>query len=809
MKKLGIVLGVLVTLFLAAALILPSVVNVDQYRPKIVQAVNERLRGNFELGHLQLSLWGQIRIAVEGLSLKDQQNREILSVRDAYFHIPFLSILSGSPTLDFKMKEPVLNVVKNKVGQLNVMTLKKETAPAPGAPAATAPQAPQAQPSPSSTGGMELPGIVTRAKLGLEMRNALVHYQDEKTGLSTQVKDLNLVVRDLSMSRPTEWEVWADLNTQMGKSLKVEGPVRLTGKATPEFQGATFQQIKMTSHLDLDKLAILMPGLFEKKSGIPAHLDVALTGSEKLTVIDSLSAQFFNAEVKAKGAVYPQLAFEAGSNRVELSPWVELIPMLKDYQLNGAFRFVASAHGTSEQPQYKASFNLDGLTAKAPKLKTQPRFDAAVSVSTDQIDRMTLTMTAPGNQLSVDGKLVSFSKPRAEFQVISTGMDLDQLIDFPPAGQKAKATPPAGEAATPQKSGEEKGEGKTGPAKSDYDALLEPLRENPIAQNTVATVNLNMKSLKAYQVMMTDLTCKLLMKDLVLGMTSCGMKLFQGAVQAKADLQFKPPAHPKTPSYQFSTQVTSLNLSQAVESQMALFKNTVKGLASFSMTGQGESFNPESAMIRLKAKGNMGIQKATFATIDVMKMVQEAVNQSIGKIAEKVPALKGKGVNQLPGHESRYEVVSSDFTLQDGKFSAPNFIAKAIPKEGIDLKGATVVGILNYAVDANLEVSDTYNLTQLKDVSVDVSGVKVDHVFSEGNAPVRFPIHIGCTLMAPCYSYTQVPEYLGKVALNNISSALTGKAKDELRKQAEAAIKQAVPPSVQNQLQDKLKGLFN
>jgi uncharacterized protein involved in outer membrane biogenesis len=104
MKKLGMVLGVLFLLLIAAMMTIPMVVDVDKYRPQIVDTANGQLNGKLELGKLSLSLWGQVRVEVGGLKLADAAGHEVVSVNNAYFHIPFLSLLSGSPEVNFKTR---------------------------------------------------------------------------------------------------------------------------------------------------------------------------------------------------------------------------------------------------------------------------------------------------------------------------------------------------------------------------------------------------------------------------------------------------------------------------------------------------------------------------------------------------------------------------------------------------------------------------------------------------------------------------------------------------------------------------------
>jgi hypothetical protein len=485
------------------------------------------------------------------------------------------------------------------------------------------------------------------------------------------------------------------------------------------------------------------------------------------------------------------------SNEIALKGWADLIPLLKQYELAGTAQLNASLQGSSDKPDYQAKISINELTAKAPYLKSQPRIDGSIEIITDQIRNMIFTVRAPGNDLKIQGKLVSFSQPHLELQANSTAMDLDQLIDFPPPRSNVEKTESEKEKpSSPPSTG-------AGKLSSDYDALLEPLRKNKMMIDMVAKIGVEIKNLKAYNVKMTDIDCRAQFKNLSLDFIPCDLTVFSGRIKTDGHFQFRP----SSPTYQFGTHVTGLDLKQAVESQLQLFKNTLIGKASFEMRGQGASFNPDPAISNLNANGKLNVNEAVFATIDVMKMVSEALNKSLTQVGEKVPGLKGKTVN-LPSQTSHYESISSDFGISQARFSAPNFSAKAKPNQGIDLKGKTLVGLKDYSLDSDWEVIDTYNLTRLKDVSIEQGGVRVEHVLAENNGPIRFPIHVGCSAKAPCYSYSEVPSFLAKVAMNNASKALTGRAKEEVRKKAEAVIERAVPQEAQDSIKQKLKGFF-
>ena len=814
-KKIGVGLGGLVAFLLAAAFMIPFVVDVDQYRPQLTEAVNQQINGKFEVGKLSLSLWGQIRVEVAGVKLKDSRGQDVLGVKDAYFHLPFFSLFSGAPILTFKMNQPEIRVIKNRSGQLNLLTLLKapsgdsKKSLVTASPSTSSTSAPMSS-AKDSTQSVRLPGIVTRARLGVELTSAEVHYVDEVSGVQSQVKDLNLILKDVSLSHPTELELWADLDTRVGNIFWLKGPARLVGKAQPDLKDGKIDHMALSARLDMDAVKMSVPGIFEKASGLPTNIELSLSLSPQEVRIDKFLTKFFNAEILSTGLITnlsptPVVKLTMKSNDIQFAPWVELVPLLKPYELGGASHFEASIQGPSQSLNYQAKIFVEGLTAKAPQLKAQPKWDGEVQIVTDRIENLLLTMKAPGNDLKIKGTLISFSQPKIDLHVSSSGLDLDQLMDFPKASPKAKKPDAANKAGlTPSSSSDSSPGWAPSVSKPDLDALLAPLRENKLLSSLVAALVVELKSVKASNVNVSDVSCKLSFKDLTAGIDHCGFKLFSGNIKSDGKVRMRP----KTPTYEFHTQVSGLQIKEAVESQMALFKNTLMGRASFSMSANGSSFNPEPATQNLKATGNLKVEQGAFVSIDIMKMVAESLNKTIEKVAEKVPAVKGKTVGSLPNGGSKYDLISSDFSISDGKFSAPNFSGKAVPNQGFDIKGTVSVGLKDNSLNAFWDVIDTYDLTKMRDFSVEQNGVKVEHVLMEGSSPVHFPMHINCTTVAPCYSYTEVPEYLMGVAVKNIGRALEGRAKDEVRKQAEALIKKA-PPQIQEQLQEKLKGFFH
>jgi len=803
-NKILIALGALIGFLAILILALPFLIDVDKYRPQIVDMANEKMNGKLSLGKMKLSLWGQIKVEVDGMELTDPNSNKILSVKDVYFHVPFSSVFGGSPLITLKLQEPEIRVIKNKQGKMNAMEIVKKDN------VAQQPTTdPQTTAAPSAKAiSSEPPSFVKKARFGLEIRKASLVYRDEVQNLDSKITDLNFLIKDLSMERPSQIEFWATLDTKMGKSLSVTGPVKANATVSPEFKGTEFSQAKVVLTASMDEVAIVMPDVFEKKSGVPANFKSTFFVTPTSLNMEQMECVFFNAKLEGKVAIKDidkegSVTVLIKSNDVELKPWGALLPSLKEHELSGTANFNAAVQGKMLSPQYQVEANLNEFKAKNPKLKVTPVIKAHLKVVTDKIEDLSFSLVAPGSQLEGKGTLENFKKPKLDFKVTSTGLDLDSFMDLKTAAESktaVKNTPRSNESAKQEPvQGNSAHVTASNSAEEDMDILLDPLRQNEMAKSMVASIKVNFASLKAYDVKMTDINAAMSMKNLLFSIDSASMKLWKGEMKGKMAIEMLP----KTPSYKFNFDVAHLNIQDAVESRFALFKNTLLGNANFNIEGNGQSFTSSKAKRNLNAKGNMSVKDATFATIDIVKVAGEGINKAI---SDKIPAAKDKKISIADNTQGKYTSVTSDFTISGGQFDAPNFVAKAEPNKGIDIKGNTQMGILDYALKANWELVDTYNVTHARDLSVEQNGVRVEHILADGNDPVRMPIVVEGTAFEPKVSYTAAFEALSKIAIKNIGNAVADRAKAEARKQVEEAAQNAVKQA-SPQVQDAIKNL--
>jgi AsmA protein len=777
MKKLVVIIGSVVALIVVALLVIPMVVNVDKYRPQIVAAANEKMNGSLEIGKLSLSLWGHIHIAVDGLKISDAQKKQIVAVKDASFDSSFGSIFSGAPLVTISMKEPEISVIKNKDGKLNVMSLLKD----PGTASASKTSAVNAAASKAPPGQAEVPSMIVNSHIGISIENAKFTYIDQTMALSNTIDNLNVRVKDFSLTRKTELEIWADLKTQMGSDLKVDGPLKFTADFTPEISNGEFKSGTVNASFSADDLAIQKGELFQKKKGVPANLKISATLDQTAMKLTNVTAKFHNAEMVVKG-VYDKnsgadIHFE--TKPVDLKPWNELVPMLTQYELEGKLTLSGDVKGKPEALQYNAKLTVQDLSAKGPNLKAKPVINASIDVTTDKIDRLLVDLKGPGNELVLNAKLVSFTKPVLTFQVTSPkGMDLDQWIEFPKP-QTAKEKAQASKNAAAQAPGENG-------AEVNLDAMVDPIRKNEMIRNMVVDGSVSLAFLKAMNVRIDDIAVKIQFKNLVAALSGLKMKLFDGTVAGGFSTDLKP----AQPLYNMNLAITGLDISKAVETQFQSFKDTLSGKLSFSALGGGSSFNAAAAKQHLKMKGEFKILNAQFKTINVAKMANDAINGSIGKISDKVPFLKGKNLQISSKVDSTYDSVTGHFTINNGKLDVPDFFAKAAPKRGIDLKGATEMGLIDESLNANWQLIDTQHVTGADQLSVNIAGKEYKNFLAKSvNDPVIIPVSVGCKWSAPCPNYSAAPEYLAGVA----ASRLNGVARDVVKSKAIDAVKNALP----------------
>ena len=218
MKKVLLIIGSLLVTLALAAVIIPLIVDIDQYREELLAVANEQIEGELSIDQLGLSLWGRVEIDIQGTSVTLPNGERLIQVERSYLVIPFSDIFAGKPQVTFELKEPRIHIQRDATGRLNALDLVPSTS----SEAASSDQT-SATKSPDSSRGSSvdpesnpLAAILLAAQIDVSIEDAHLHFQDAGLALNQKLKGFNLELKDLGLQQPIQLKVWSDVATKLG-----------------------------------------------------------------------------------------------------------------------------------------------------------------------------------------------------------------------------------------------------------------------------------------------------------------------------------------------------------------------------------------------------------------------------------------------------------------------------------------------------------------------------------------------------------------------------------------------------------------
>ncbi|MBL0715992.1 MAG: AsmA family protein [Desulfosarcina sp.] len=207
--------GVMVILLVAAMVLVPLLVDVNHYKPRIEARVREATGRPFQIGgNIDLSLFPWIGLALSDLHLGSPAGfgeTELLKVSRFEARVRLMPLLSKKIEIKRLILEgPAITLVKKKDGQTNWAF---ET---PSAPDGEKPARPE---TPTRDADLALASLTAEE---IAIRNGKLTYLDEASGRKQEIADLTLVLKDVSLDRPLRIQFSTRIN---GQPLKLAGTV--------------------------------------------------------------------------------------------------------------------------------------------------------------------------------------------------------------------------------------------------------------------------------------------------------------------------------------------------------------------------------------------------------------------------------------------------------------------------------------------------------------------------------------------------------------------------------------------------------
>ena len=306
MRKLGIAVLVIVVLVVAAALIVPHMVDINQYHNRIQAELQKRLGRTVTLGEMRLSLFPpsfqvQNPVIGEDPRFSFNQSRPFATAEKLAVSIELMPLLHKNLEVkSLELDRPHIELVRDQQGTWNFATLGQEPKPAaapqpapspaktktgkkPQSTAQTAPAQPATQPSPAGEPGSK-PAAGQLALANLSIVDGQVAVTDLQKHQSRAVYDhIDLTVNDFAPNKQFSIKIAAHLppDQQTGGGKQT---ITLQGKGGP-IQQADMLNTPFDGKLKLDQVSVAAAQKFlnsQALSGTNALItgDAALKNSD-------------------------------------------------------------------------------------------------------------------------------------------------------------------------------------------------------------------------------------------------------------------------------------------------------------------------------------------------------------------------------------------------------------------------------------------------------------------------------------------------------------------------------------------------
>ncbi len=327
-KWIGIVIGGIVVLVVLAAIILPSIVNLDRYRTLLAGRVSKALGREVTVGSLQVNLWGGIGAEVKGIQIAQAQgfgSEPFIAAEDLRVRLQLLPLLRGQIKVTTAiLDKPQIRLMRTADGHWSIDDLLRPH------PVASGPRSSAEIPRAAKTpllGGLLLNRVTVND-------GQIVLVDRTRSGATLTLTSLDLTLRQATFSDALQIRLEGQIGSPGAGQLETTGRVSFADSEVPVLD----LSIVLRNVEPADWLAFLQMGGRAKASG-PLSADLKITGPVPRAgfsgSVDLRTVEFQMGEAfrKAKGEE-ADIRFEgrregAGVNLTKLTV------NLKDQRLDG------------------------------------------------------------------------------------------------------------------------------------------------------------------------------------------------------------------------------------------------------------------------------------------------------------------------------------------------------------------------------------------------------------------------------------------------------------------------------------------
>jgi AsmA protein len=421
-----VVVGFLIVLVLIVGVILalPFLIDLnkyqDQYKPLIEEALNRKV----QLQDIRLTIWPRIGARVAGVTVLDDPafgSTPFTSLSSLDLGVKLMPLLSGKIEVEeLTLRDPVMAVIKNKNGVLNVSTI--------GRTGAELPQTPSRAPIPSAEGPLKILALLAVDRVSIT--GGTLTYRDLSTATSAEyiLQNMEIHLRSVRLGQSPSIHIG-----MLVQPLNL--PVRLDGTFGPLKESTDIDAINL--QLALGKTGFTITGKTAGRNAslnisapvihtadlpvtLPVqqpvdvkNLQIAAEVQGQNVLLRKLSFQLFEGHVTAEGTV------TSGSDRLPFSSKMTIQGIQLGPALHALATTKVSVSGTAG-----ANLSVQGNGFSMPDLTKFLEGTGHVAVKDGKIDGVNLLQEAI-SILNVAG--ISIDHPNiTAFSVIETDFTMRQ-----------------------------------------------------------------------------------------------------------------------------------------------------------------------------------------------------------------------------------------------------------------------------------------------------------------------------------------------------------------------------------------------
>jgi len=807
LKILGITLGVIVLLVIAAIIIVPLVVDPNDYKPQIAQAVKKATGRDLKIeGDLKLSVFPWLGLSTGVVELGNAPGfgpEPFARIEKAQVKMALLPLLSREVEVSTVILQgATVNLARNQEGKTNWEDLA-------GAGAA----APEEKPAePSGAGDMALGALAIG---GVEVRDTTLSWNDAVTKAQQRIEGLDLVTGAVSLGpdlalKPVPVKLSFDAKSNQPAAT---AHVELSMVAAPDLSAKRHRLDDTQLNVRFDAPGLGVAGNLGLKAQVIADL-----GKDEVQVNDlRLQVQADNKApaVNAQADLTTQVSAGISSQRIRVAP-LQLDVVAKGEAVPGgeakaSLRAEASAdlkqqtlevaqlvlnamgvavHGNVQGTKIIDAPALNGkltvppfnprdvvaamkvpLPAMAdPQAMTKAEASLDFNATTNSAELNNVVARLDDSTLKTTAAVKNFAKPAITFDVALDAIDVDRYLPPPEekkpgaegeAQEKSEAEKPAAGGAAPPAPGQE-------PA---HAALRNLDMQGKLAAGKVKVQNLTF----------SDIAATINAKDGIVKVHPLGAKAYGGEYTGNVQLD----ARGDVLKVSLDEKLSSIQAGPLLKDLMG--DDKLSGSGTFAIKASLAGAEPKAMLSSLSGLATLAFRDGAVKGINIGKYVRQA------------SALKQGVAPSSVTEEEKTDFASFDATLKldSGKIRNEDLDVKAPIAR---ITGAGSVDLLANAVDYQL-------LAAVAGTSKGQGGREIAELKS---LPV--PVRITGNLFSPSIEFDRKAfmEAVAQGRLKEKEAELKQKVEEEkskLREETQQKLEQE-QDKLKDKLREKLPGLL-